>query len=146
MSQRAQLLPDAEQRRGTARDPVYRANIASNAARARLLNESGSDARAVVREEVARLGLPAALAGPISKRVNAQLRGPKFSAYQALALPASMAKWPATDRVTLGDRGGPADDPRLRRPEPGRSAGAPRRARRLARHAQRRVRARRRRS
>ena len=85
---------------------LSRANIASNAARARLLNESGSDARAVVKEEVARLGLPAALAGPITKRVNAQLRGSKFSAYQALALPASMAKWPATDRVTLATAAG----------------------------------------
>src|SRR6476620_7933012 len=100
MSQRAQLLPAAEQRE-VLLATLSRANIASNAARARLLNESGSDARAVVKEEVARLGLPAALAGPITKRVNAQLRGPKFSAYQALALPASMAKWPATDRVTL---------------------------------------------
>ena len=105
MSQRAQLLPDAEQRE-VLLATLSRANIASNAARARLLNESGSDARAVVKEEVARLGLPAALAGPITKRVNAQLRGPKFSAYQALALPASMAKWPATDRVTLATAAG----------------------------------------
>ena len=105
MSPRAQLLPDAEQRE-VLLATLSRANIASNAARARLLNESGSDARAVVKEEVARLGLPAALAGPITKRVNAQLRGPKFSAYQALALPASMAKWPATERVTLAKAAG----------------------------------------
>jgi hypothetical protein len=33
--------------------------------------------------------------------VKAQLRGPKFSAYQALTFPPSLAKWPGTDRVTL---------------------------------------------
>jgi hypothetical protein len=38
--------------------------------------------------------------------VTAQLRGPKFSAFQALALPASLAKWPATDRVTLATAAG----------------------------------------
>ncbi|HZP31384.1 MAG TPA: hypothetical protein VFC99_20700 [Acidimicrobiia bacterium] len=105
MPQRAQLLPDPEQRE-ILMNTLSRANIASNAARARLLNEQGADARAVVKEEVARLGLPAALAGPIVKRVTAQLRGPKFSAYQALALPASLAKWPATDRVTLATAAG----------------------------------------
>ena len=105
MPQRAQLLPDAEQRE-ILKATLTRVNIASNAARARILNESGADARTVVKEEVARLGLPATLAGPITKRVNAHLRGPKFSAYQALALPASMAKWPGTDRVTLATSAG----------------------------------------
>jgi hypothetical protein len=105
MALRAQLLPDPEQR-DILDATLSRANIASNAARARILNESGADPRAVVKEEVARLGLPAVLAGPIGKRVTAQLRGPKFSAYQALALPASLAKWPATDRVTLATSAG----------------------------------------
>jgi hypothetical protein len=105
MPPRAQLLPDPEQRE-ILEATLSRANVASNAARARILNEAGADARAVVKEEVARLGLPAVLAGPITKRVTAQLRGPKFSAFQALALPASLAKWPATDRVTLATSAG----------------------------------------
>ena len=100
MPQRCRLLPDAEQSE-LLLATLSRANIASNAARARLLNEAGADARAVVREEVARLGLPAALGAPITDRVKAQLRGPKFSAYQALTFPPSLAKWPGTDRVTL---------------------------------------------
>jgi hypothetical protein len=105
MPQRVQLLPDPEQRE-ILRATLSRANIASNAARARILNEAGADTRAVVKEEVARLGLPAVLAGPITKRVTAQLRGSKFSAFQALTLPASLAKWPATDRVTLATAAG----------------------------------------
>ena len=101
MSQRCRLLPDAEQSE-LLLATLSRANIASNAARAHLLNEAGADARAVVREEVAAwLGLPAALGAPITDRVKAQLRGPKFSAYQALTFPPSLAKWPGTDRVTL---------------------------------------------
>lgn len=100
MARTSRLLPDAEQSE-LLLATLSRANIASNAARARLLNDAGADARAVVREEVARLGLPAALGGPITERVKAQLRGPKFSTYQALSIPPSLAKWPATDRVTL---------------------------------------------
>ena len=100
MTQRCQLLPDAEQHEALLAT-LSRTNIASNAARARLLNDPSADTRVVVREEVARLGLPAALAGPITTRVKAQLRGPKFSTYQSLTLPPSLAKWPSTDRVTL---------------------------------------------
>ena len=94
MSQRCRLLPDAEQSE-LLLATLSRANIASNAARARLLNEAGADARAVVREEVARLGLPTALGAPITDRVKAQLRGPKFSAYQALSgrNPEETRKW-----------------------------------------------------
>ncbi len=100
MTQRCQLLPDAEQHEALLAT-LSRTNIASNAARARLLNDPSAEARAVVREEVTRLGLPTSLIAPITARVTAHLHGPKFSAYQSLTLPPSLAKWPATDRVTL---------------------------------------------
>jgi hypothetical protein len=104
-----ELLPDAEQHKLLGAT-LERVNRVSNAARAAGLQKNvfgGPPLRELVKEEVERAKLPDGLVRPITDRVAASLRRragkqPKFSTYQALAMPASAFKWaPAADRVTM---------------------------------------------
>ncbi len=104
-----ELLPDAEQHKLLGAT-LERVNRASNAARAAGLQKnvfSGAPLRELVKEEVERVKLPDGFIRPITDRVAASLRRragkqPKFSNFQALAMPASAFKWaPAADRVTM---------------------------------------------
>jgi hypothetical protein len=104
-----ELLPDPEQHRLLGAT-LERVNRASNAARAAGLQKnafSGAALREIVKEEVAKVKLPDGFVRPIADRVEESLKRragkqPKFSTYQALAMPAAAWKWaPAADRVTM---------------------------------------------
>ena len=104
-----ELLPDAEQHKLLSAT-LERVNRVSNAARAAGLQQNvfdGAALREIVKDEVERGKLPDGFVRPIADRVAASLRRrtgkqPKFSTYQALAMPASSFKWaPAANRVTI---------------------------------------------
>lgn len=102
------LLPDAEQHTLLAAT-LERVNRASNAARVAALQRNvfeGAALREIVKAELERARLPDLFATPMSHRVEASLRKrtgkqPKFSAFQALAFPASALKWTTSDRVAM---------------------------------------------
>ncbi len=107
MADSVRLLPDPDQRQALTAT-LERVNRVSNSVRAAAAAERVTDARTVrplVQAETERQKLPATFNQPITDRVVGALtkRGKvhRFSAYQSLTLPASAAKWPATDRVTL---------------------------------------------
>lgn len=101
----ARLLPTAEQHDLLAQT-LERINRASNAARARIAPgggpaPGGSELRAIVREQLDRLRLPAALAGPVAERLRAAGGRARFGTYQSVTLPPSQVRWPGPDRVSL---------------------------------------------
>lgn len=104
-----ELLPDPDQHK-LLTATLERVNRASNAARAAALQRNafeGTALRDVVRTEVEKAKLPDGLVRAITDRVEVSLRRrtgkqPKFSNYQALAMPASAFKFAAAgDRVTM---------------------------------------------
>ncbi len=104
-----ELLPDPDQHKLLGAT-LERVNRASNAARAAALQQhvfEGAPLRDIVKDEVAKAKLPDGFVRPIADRVAASLKRragkqPKFSTYQALAMPAAAWKWaPAADRVTM---------------------------------------------
>jgi len=104
-----ELLPDADQHK-VLQATLERVNRTSNAARAAALQANAFDGtalREIVKEEVEKAKLPDGFIRVISDRVSASLKRrtgkqPKFSSFQALAMPASAFKWsPGADRVTM---------------------------------------------
>ena len=104
-----ELLPDPDQHK-VLQATLERVNRTSNAARAAALQANafeGTALREIVKAEVDKAKLPDGFVRVIADRVGASLKRrtgkqPKFSSFQALAMPASAFKWsPGADRVTM---------------------------------------------
>ena len=101
----ARLLPTPP-RHDLLTQTLERINRASNAARVRVGAGRGTapgraELRAIAREELERLHLPSALAGPVADRLVATGGRARFGTYQSVTLPPSLVRWPGPDRVSL---------------------------------------------
>ena len=93
------LLPDPDVHDLLART-LERVNKACNGARTRALAER-RNSKTLVKEELDKFKLPITFSNAATDRVLASLTKQKFGTYQALVLPPTAVKWPASDRVTL---------------------------------------------
>src|SRR6476660_5960329 len=97
------LLPDPDVHDLLART-LERVNKACNGARTRALADrttGKAEVKTLVKEELDKFKLPITFSTAATDRVLASLTKQKFGTYQALVLPATAVKWPASDRVTL---------------------------------------------
>jgi hypothetical protein len=97
------LLPDPDVHDLLART-LERVNKACNGARTRALAErttGKAEVKTLVKEELDKFKLPITFSTAATDRVLASLTKQKFGTYQALVLPPTAVKWPASDRVTL---------------------------------------------